>query len=189
MDRIVVGGTSRMKKNRAFLRSPGEPGEDLANDRGNWFDDLPAAEAAARRALSALGIPCWGSEEGPGNPGRFGVVFRGGRRALVMPVGTGEVSLDLMAAARCDYLILAEPGDRHWRITGYLYWFEAKGRGLTDLRRCSELRPRPLDTLPEAPLRALHFRLARLIGSLRLLIAGDPAVPRPIDPGSISGEI
>gem|GEM_PF-4695862 len=178
-----------MKKYSAFLRSSEEPGEDLSNDRGNWFDDLPAAEAAARKALISRGVPCWGSEKMPGEQGRFGVVFRGGRRALVLPVRTGKASRDLMAAARCDYLILAGHGEDGWRVTGFVYWFEAGGRGLTDLRSCSELRPRPLDTLPEAQLRALHFRLARLIGSLRLLIAGDPAVPRPIDPGSISGEI
>jgi hypothetical protein len=140
-------------------------------------------EAAARKALSSLRIPCWGSESRPGEPGRYGVVFPGGRRALVLPVGTGEVSLDLMAAARCDYLLLAESTEGVWRLAGFLYWFEAKGRGLTGSRSCSGLKPRPLGTLPEAALRPFPYFVAMLLGSLRILIAGDPAVPPPIEPG------
>jgi hypothetical protein len=176
-----------MKKNGAFQRSGGAPGEAPAKDGCAWLEDLPAAEAAARKALISRGVPCWGSEARPGEHGRFGLVFRGGRRALVLPVRTGRVSLDLMAAARCDYLILACHGEDGWRIAGFVYWFEAGGRGLTDPRSCSGLRPRPLDTLPESPLRVLPCRLAMLLGSLRLLMAGDPSVPSPMDPGSVIG--
>jgi hypothetical protein len=102
---------------------------------------------------------------------------------MVLPVSTGEVSLDLMAAAGCDYLLLAENAEAGWRITGFVYWFEAKGRGLTGSRSCSGLTPRPLRTLPEYALRPFPYVVAMLLGSLRILMAGDPAVPPPIEPG------
>lgn len=147
----------------------------------------PAAEAAVRKALKALGIPCWGSEAREGAPGRYGILFRSGRRAMVLPLRSGEISLDLMAAARCDYLILADSSEDGWRIPGFVYWFEAWGRGLTGTLSGASLRPRPLESFPERAMRPARRAAAMLSGSFRLLLAGDPPTPDPIDPGSVSG--
>jgi len=153
-----------------------------------WMKRLPDTEAAARRCLASMGVPSWGSEESPGAAGRYGLVFMSGRRALVLPIEDGTVSTDAMAAARCDYLMLAGGGEGEtgWGITGFVYWFEVDGDGLTGEVPCSSLCPRPVQDLPEVASRPSCYRLARFLGSLKLLFLGDPVTPPPADPGSIS---
>ena len=77
-------------------------------------------------------------------------------------------------------------GETGWGITGFVYWFEVDGDGLTGEVPCSSLCPRPVQDLPEVASRPSCYRLARFLGSLRLLFLGDPVTPPPVDPGSIS---
>jgi len=175
-------------------RAPGGSGRRSAPGSGgvvpDWTRGVRPAEAAAAGELASLGVPVWGPAERRWRPGRYGLVFRSGRRALVLPVREALVSLDMMAAAKCDYLILAAPADDGGgpATAGFVWWFELGGRSPSETVPCRDLQPRPLGDLPEPPLTPLRYVAALVLGSLRLLLAGERPVPPPTDPGSVTGE-
>lgn len=143
-----------------------------------------AAEAVARRWFLARGLPCWRTAQPPGAGNRYGIVFPSGRRALVVPTGTGGHSFERMASAKCDYLILV--GLRNGRCGAVEGYFK-----LHDLRKPGDLlwapdletlEPRAIEEFPELVRRPACFRRSCFLGSLRLLIGGELPVPPPLSP-------
>jgi len=140
--------------------------------------DSLASEAVARRWFISNGVPCWRTNQSPSAAPRYGLLFRSGRRAVVSS-GCRTFSFDEMAAARCQYLVRVRMDSdytgtaagyfnlRDMRMPGNILW-------KPDLQR---LEPRTMDNFPELARRPRHFRISYILGSLRLLLAGEPSVP------------
>lgn len=152
------------------------------------------AEACTRRWFLRRQVPCWSDPTPPGSPGRYGLLFRGGRRAMVIPSlgATPILTFDRMMKARCDYLIPVRLVDgKGGAPEGFLFWYDLPhgGRkGIEEPIRLSTLLRRDMETFPELIERPGHFRTACLMGALRLLVRGEPTSPTPIDPGGSTPE-
>ena len=143
------------------------------------------AEACARRWFLDRRIPCWTDPSHPGEVGRYGLLFRNGRRALIFP-SEGPASIitfDDVMKSKCDYLIPValsegaggEPG-------GFLHWYDLPRDGdISAPVGVSTLIPRRLDAFPELAFSPRHFVTAYLAGSLRLLLRGESSVPAPLE--------
>jgi len=140
-----------------------------------------AAEAVARRWMLNRGLPCWAAARGPGAKGRYSLVFRTGRRALVSPVDLSSCSFDDMAAAKCDYLIGVELRSvSEGRPAGYLELLDIRKPG--DLEWVPDLMMldmRDMDEFPELAARPRHFLASYIAGSLIILARGEFPVPPP----------
>ena len=89
-----------------------------------------------------------------------------------------------MAAARCQYLVRVRmDSDLKGEAAGYFHLRDMRMPGnilwKPDLQR---LEPRRMDDFPELTCKPRHFRRSYILGSLKLLLAGEPAVPDPKTP-------
>lgn len=149
--------------------------------------ELLLAEACARRWFLDRRIPCWTDPTPPGGVGRYGLLFRSGRRALILPSEdpVPTMTFDGMMKARCDYLITVGFTERAGgEPEGYLCWHDLpRSTGIAAPIRIPTLRFRSIETFPELLERPRRFRTACIIGALHLLIRGEPVVPPPLDSG------
>lgn len=145
--------------------------------------EVLVAEAVARRWFLARRLPCWRTAQSPGAKGRYGLVFPGGRRALVLPAGGATCSFDDMATAKCDYLLHVVPeGERSGSVDGYLMLRDIRKPGdLSWLPDLDSLELRPMEEFPELGTRPDHYRLSYIMGSLALLFRGELPVPAPLE--------
>jgi hypothetical protein len=139
---------------------------ESAGDAG--FVRMLTAEAIARRWFLSERIPCWCSPDPPGTDGRYSLVFANGSRSMVdLPDGNGS-SFDSMAKARCEWLVVVRlSGGQSGHPCGFLRIGESVIR-----------TPRLLRDLLVPPR---FFTPAYLMGSLRMLVAGERGVPDPPD--------
>ncbi|MEN8209115.1 MAG: hypothetical protein ABFR50_07670 [Candidatus Fermentibacteria bacterium] len=149
------------------------------------FLDVLLAEAVARRWFQSEKIPCWRTPQSPSDKGRYSLLFRSGRRAIVVPAGRRRVSFDIMADARCDYLLTVEmKNTSSGYVSGFFYLFDIRKPGNIGWRPDLQvLKTRSMDDFPELNHKSDNFKLSYFLQSLRLLIMGDRKVPLPIQPG------
>ncbi|MCK5117272.1 MAG: hypothetical protein KAR44_11780 [Candidatus Aegiribacteria sp.] len=149
------------------------------------FLDVLLAEAVARRWFLNEYIPCWRTPQRPPDKGRYSLLFASGRRAIVVPAGRRRVSFDIMANARCDYLLTVDMQDASsGHVSGFFYLFDIRKPGNIEWRPDLDiLDTRSMDDFPELQKIPRNFRLSYFLQSLRLLIMGDRKVPLPIPDG------
>ena len=149
------------------------------------FLDVLLAEAVARRWFLSDRIPCWRTPQHPSCKGRYSLLFASGRRAIVVPAGRRRVSFDIMANARCDYLLTVEMADTSsGYVSGFFYLLDIRKPGNIGWRPDLEvLDTRSIDDFPEIREIPNNFKLRYFLESLRLLIMSDRKVPLPIKPG------
>ena len=142
------------------------------------------AESVARASLMRMGLPSWRSDAPPGTPGRYGLCFDSGRRALVGITGRGDapVDLDRMLSARCDLLLVVrlDRDERGGSLSGFATWDEIMRRERAGM--VPDLRAMPLHPSRLLPglLRAPRLpRLSMLVGTVLLLLLGEPPTPPP----------
>jgi hypothetical protein len=141
-----------------------------------------AAEATARRWLVSLGVPAWRNPAPPSEGGRYSLILACGKRIAVSPAGARIWSFDSMAAARCSVLLVMDPGPDGSDRTpaGWLRLRDVLASG--DPEEAADLvhlALRPAGSLASQLPRSRRSRLAFLLGSLRLLLLGEPAAPPP----------
>jgi len=143
------------------------------------FLEILLAEAVARRWFLQNGIPCWRTPQRPSDDGRYSLLFSSGRRAIAVPAGKGSISFDLMAKARCDYLMTVKMETvSSGYVNGYFLLFDIRKPGNIGWRPDLEvLDLRKMETFPEN--KPDHFRLSYFLNSLKLLIMNDLKVPPP----------
>ncbi|MCK4504541.1 MAG: hypothetical protein KAW14_02900 [Candidatus Aegiribacteria sp.] len=146
------------------------------------FDAL-FAEAVARRWFLRMRAPCWRTDEKPNADRRYSLLFRNGRKAIVLPSDQRGISFDRMAKAECDYLIIVELSDSHsGTVKGFLYSFDIRRPGRLNYRyKIADLEPRGMEHFPELLNRPDRFRFTYLLCSLRLLIQGNFRTPPPLE--------
>lgn len=132
---------------------------------------LLTSEAWLRRWLIRRGVPCWTHPELPGYPGRYGLLLWNGSRILVEP-GFTRHSRDRALEARCGIIAWVEARleDGEVRFQGWcpLSLLPGGTGGPEGL---------PPERLPDHAGVPLRFLPAYIAGSLRLLLAGEPAPP------------
>ncbi len=145
------------------------------------FDEL-FAEAVARRWFLRMRTPCWRTDEKPDTDRRYSLLFRNGRKAIVLPSNHRGISFDRMAKAECDYLIIVELYDSHsGTVNGFLYSFDIRRAGRLNYRyEIADPEPGGMEHFPELRNRPDKFRLAYFLGSLRLLLQGNLRTPPPL---------
>lgn len=170
--RIIISRKLIRKLHREACRS-GVP---------DCFDAL-FAEAVARRWFLKMRTPCWRTDEKPDTERRYSLLFRNGRKAIVLPSNHRGISFDRMAKAECDYLIIVETSDNHSGIIkGFLYSFDIRRPGRLNYRyKPDGLEPRMMEYFPELRNRPDRFRFAYFLGSLRLLVQGNLRTPPPLE--------
>jgi hypothetical protein len=127
------------------------------------------AEAVARRWLIRCGVPCWRSADPPGKDGRYSLLFADGSRALVGLTDCVR-DFDAMARARCSWLVLVDlPRPASGSAAGFVHLLDPGFTGSTRLP----------DDLPPLLGRCRRVRLSLLLGSVRLLLLGEPVPPDP----------
>lgn len=148
------------------------------------FREVLHAEAVARRWFLGNGIPCWRTPQHPSDNGRYSLLFSSGRRAIAVPAAGRRISFDIMAHARCDYLLTVEMEDySSGYVKGFFYLFDIRKPGNIEWRPdLNFFDPRSMDDFPELNERPDNFRFSYLCKSIRLLIMGDREVPFPIQP-------
>jgi hypothetical protein len=140
------------------------------------------AESVARRWFLLKRLPCWRTSQRLQASDRYSLVFPSGRRALVSPASGNPYSLDWMARAKCDYLIKVELAEVSGHPAGFFFLHDLRNPdNLLWVPDLSELVTRPMCEFPELSNTPRRFHLSYLIGSLRLLLTGDPAVPPPLE--------
>ncbi len=146
------------------------------------FLEVLLAEAVARRWFLFNGVPCWRTPQRTTDKGRYSLLFSSGRRAIVVPAGRRRVSFDIMADARCDYLLTVEMKDTSSGfVNGFFYLFDIRKPGNIEWRPDLEvLDTRSMDDFPELREKPGNFKLRYFLQSLRLLIMGDRKVPPPL---------
>lgn len=156
--------------------------ESRGADAPDFFEVL-LSEAVARRWFLHNGVPCWRTPQLPSDKGRYSLLFGGGRRAIVVPAGRRRVSFDIMADARCDYLLTVEMKDTSsGYVNGFFYLFDIRKPGNTEWRPDLEvLETRSMDDFPELSEKPGNFKLRYFLQSIRLLIMGDRKVPPPLE--------
>jgi len=154
---------------------------EAASADGQDFFDVLAAEAIARRWFLQRKLPCWRTSRQPSDACRYSLVFESGRRAIVTPSGRRRISFDIMAKARCEYLLTVEmKDDSSGYVDGFFYLFDIRKPGNIDWRPdLKVLCLREMESFPELCEKPDHFRLSYFLSSLRLLITGDPKAPIP----------
>ena len=147
------------------------------------FLEVLLAEAVARRWFLNERILCWRTPQHPSDTGRYSLLFGGGRRAIVVPAGRRRVSFDIMADARCDYLLTVEMKDTSsGYVNGFFYLFDIRKPGNIEWRPDLEvLETRSMDEFPELSKKPGNFKLRYFLQSLKLLIMGDRKVPPPLE--------
>ena len=147
----------------------------------NCFDAL-LAEAVARRWFLRMKTPCWRTDEKSDTEKRYSLLFRNGRKAVVIPSNQRGISFDRLAKAECDYLIIVELSEDHsGTIKGFLYSFEIRRPGRLNYRyNIADLEPVGMEHFPELRNRPDRFRLAYFLGNLKLLIQGKLRTPPPL---------
>jgi len=167
---VILGNPTHRRITRRARKSRLEGGVDILR-----------AEACARHWFLGMGVPCWSDPFPPGEAGRYGLLFQGARRALVLPEEgpAAELSFDGIMKAKCDYLVSVRlDGEREGIPTGFLYWFDLDAEeGIDRNIRTSTLLLRRMTDFPELMNAPQCFRRAFLYGSLMLLLRGEPAVP------------
>ncbi len=153
------------------------------------FLEVLLAEAAARRWFLSNGVPCWRTPQHPSDKGRYSLLFSSGRRAIVVPSGRRRVSFDIMADARCNYLLTVEmQNTSSGYVSGFFYLFDIRKPGNIEWRPDLEvLETRSMDDFPELSDKPDNFKLRYFLQSLRLLILGERKVPLPQKPRPPSG--
>ncbi len=146
------------------------------------FLEVLLAEAVARRWFLREKILCWRTPQRPSDKGRYSLLFGSGRRAIVVPSGRRRVSFDVMADARCDYLLTVEMKDTSsGYVSGFFYLFDIRKPGNIGWRPDLEtLDTRSMVDFPELNAKPTNFKLSYFLQSLRLLITGDRKVPSPL---------
>jgi len=145
------------------------------------FLEVLLAEAVARRWFLNGRILCWRTPQHPSENGRYSLLFESGRRAIVVPAGRRRVSFDIMAGARCDYLLTVEMEDASsGYVNGFFYLFDIRKPGNIEWRPDLEvLETRSMDSFPELSDKPDNFKLRYFLQSLRLLILSDRKVLPP----------
>ena len=153
------------------------------------FLEVLLAEAVARKWFLNEKTPCWRTPQRPSDKARYSLLFSGGRRAIVVPSGRRRVSFDIMADARCDYLLTVEMKDTFsGHVNGFFYLFDIRKPGNIEWRPELEvLNTRSMDDFPEFRKKPENFRFRYLLESLRILIMNDRKVPPPMKPRPLSG--
>ncbi|MDM7993223.1 MAG: hypothetical protein QUS11_07915 [Candidatus Fermentibacter sp.] len=139
------------------------------------------AAGDARDWLRGLGIPSWTWPGPPGAEGAYDLLLPSGRRALVRPWPDAGAGFEDMASAGCEYLIAVVPDASGRMIPTALVTLACPGL------RADPLGRPPLDSLDCLPPEEIAVlegrprspRLAFLLVSLALLLAGDPVAPPP----------
>ena len=146
------------------------------------FLEVLLAEAVARRWFLSKRTLCWRTPQRPSGNGRYSLLFGSGRRAIVVPSGRRRVSFDVMANARCDYLLTVEMKDASsGYVSGFFYLFDIRKPGNIGWRPDLEvLDTRSMDGFPELSGKLANFKLRYFLQSLRLLIMNDRKVPSPL---------
>lgn len=146
------------------------------------FLEVLLAEAVARRWFLNEKTPCWRTPQRPSDKGRYSLLFSVGRRAIVVPAGRRRISFDIMADARCDYLLTVEmENDFSGYVNGFFYLFDIRKPGNIDWRpELEALDTRSMDDFPELSEKPDNFKLRYFLQSLRLLIMNDRKVPPPL---------
>ena len=156
----------------------------------DYFDAL-FAEAVARRWFLRMMTPCWRTDEKPDTDRRYSLLFRNGRRAIVLP-STDQmgISFDRMMKAECDYLIIVEPSDSYsGTIKGFIYSFDIRRPGRLNFRyEIADLEPSGMEHFPELVDRPDRFRSAYFFGSLKLLIKGNFRTPQPLTQAALHSD-
>lgn len=147
-------------------------GEKAVGDIRNW--------------LRSLGIPSWTWPGPPDAEGAYDLLLPSGRRALVRSWPDAGTGYEDMASAGCEYLIAVSPDPDGRMIPRALLTLACPGLRENPLRKPSL---ESLDCMLPGEIAALEgrprsHRLAFLLGSLALLLAGDPAAPPPSLPSS-----
>jgi hypothetical protein len=148
--------------------------------------DRLVSEAVARRWLGSTGVPAWRNPDAPGASGRYSLILADGRRIAVSPLGKCCWSFDGMAAAKCCLLVVVDLQEERaggcpegfLHLSDLLAWADPERMvdfGKTGLR--------PAGDIGTVLHPARRPRLANLLGTLRLLIAGEPEAPAPQRPG------
>ncbi len=152
------------------------------------FLEVLLAEAVARRWFLNNGVPCWRTPQRTTDKGRYSLLFSGGRRAIVVPAGRRRVSFDIMADARCDYLLTVEiEGTSSGYVNGFFYLFDIRKPGNIEWRPDLEvLDTRSMDDFPELSGKPPNFKLRYFLQSLRLLIMGDMKAPTPLKTNGVN---
>ncbi len=146
------------------------------------FLEVLLAEAVARRWFLSNKVPCWRTPQHPADNGRYSLLFSNGRKAIVVPAGRRRISFDIMANARCDYLLIVKMEDTYsGYVNGFFYLFDIRKPGNIEWRPDLELlNTREMDTFPELRAEPGNFRLIYFLQSLRLLIMNDRKAPPPL---------
>ena len=146
------------------------------------FLEVLLAEAVARRWFLSKKILCWRTPQHPSDNGRYSLLFGGGRRAIAVTAGRRGISFDILANARCDYLLTVEMEDTtSGYVNGFFYLFDIRKPGNIEWRPDLEvLDTRSMDDFPELSKKPGNFKLRFFLQSLRLLIMGDRKVPPPL---------
>ena len=146
------------------------------------FLEVLLAEAVARRWFLRERTLCWRTPQRPPDKGRYSLLFGSGRRAIAVPSGRRRISFDVMADARCDYLLTVEMKDASsGYVSGFFYLFDIRKPDNIGWRPDLEvLDTRPMDGFPELNDKPTNFKLSYFLQSLRLLITGDRKVPPPL---------
>jgi hypothetical protein len=157
---------------------------EAGNSNESDFLEVLLAEAVARRWFLQKKIPCWRTPQRPSDNGRYSLLFSSGRRAIVAPLGRRRISFDIMAKAKCDYLLTVEMKDTaSGYVNGFFNLFDIRKPGNIDWRPDLEiLETRSMDDFPELNEKPEHFRLSYIFNSLRLLITNDKKIPPPLKP-------
>ena len=169
--RVSSGG---LRGGRSFLEAGSLPSGVLRAIRREIRDPegrvVLASETWLRRWLLQNGVPCWGSPEAPGARHRWGLMTRDGTRILVERF-PGPDTRDRAAAACCAVTAAVEsPGENLFRLRGWLTLADMDIPGGAAVLR-------PPGELPDFLGVTRSFAAAYILGTLRLLLAGDPEPP------------
>lgn len=163
---------------------------EAGNSNESDFLEVLLAEAVARRWFLNERILCWRTPQRPSDDGRYSLLFSSGRRAIAVPAGRRRISFEIMAKAKCDYLLTVEmEDDARGYVNGFFYLFDIRKPGNIEWRPDLEvLDPRKMVAFPELHKKPEHFKLSYFLQSLRLLLMNDRKVPPPLKPRPPSGE-
>ncbi|MBN1434877.1 hypothetical protein JW921_08965 [Candidatus Fermentibacterales bacterium] len=175
---ISLGRLTRWAIRREAAKCPGQPGHAVLQ---------LTAEAVARRALLRIGLPSWRSDDSPGSRGRYGLLFTGGRRAIVVPRQVPSLpKLDEMLLAASDFLLVVSVSrDRTGgRLVGFATWSEYGDQTTMGLAGVPDaLALHPPGRLTELLSPVSHPGIVLALATFRLLAIGEK---RPAAPGDWS---
>lgn len=129
------------------------------------------SEAWLGKWLKLHGVPCWTAPSLPGAVHRYGLVARDGTRLLVVPRVTPD-TMDEAAGARCAVTAVVDCVTRTGggRLKGWLTL-----AGLQ--KRQADEHLNPPGALPGFLGVPRRYAVAYILGSARLLVAGEPEPP------------